>query len=166
MRAACGKAMRNGWSQEQVAACLRNHGSPEAKVAALPDERRQACWHQLQGDAPKAEPTGEDDFAPAEHPLDLLTEAIAKAVQAERWALADVAVLVTWGVGRMTKKKAPAQLDEVPPSIAKALVDTLSAPFADWHKAVNHDGLDDRVADMTTEQIVAILGEAAIPEGC
>lgn len=166
MRQACGKAMRNGWSQEQVASCLRNHGSPEAKVAHLPDERRQACWHQLQDEPPKAEPTNEDDFAKAEHPLDLLTEAIAKAVQAERWALADVAVLVTWGVGRMTKKKAPTQLDEVPPAIAKALVDTLSASFADWHKAVNHDGLDDRVADMTTEQIVAILGEAAIPEGC
>lgn len=178
LRTACGAAMQRGWTQDQVADCLQYHGSADAKVATVPPEARLDCLEALKGnprpipghdvdqavrpDGPEPPPpeqqSARDDFAPAVHPLDKLSEAAERALEKGTWSKAELAALVTWGVGRMTAKAPPETMQGVPLPVATALVDTIKLPFANWRRSVNSAELDTVLAAISPADSDRILG--------
>jgi len=156
MRQACAHALTLGWSEEQVAGCLRYYGSTNGKVSTLPpasqSEARQHCWAQLQGAPPV---NGGDDGANT--PLGDLRDAVADAIAGERWTAREVAMLVTWGVARMTKGEQPTVIADVPQSMTGPLIGTLAMPYQDWARTINTDRLSDAMDDMSAQRAAEVL---------
>ena len=148
LRQQCGRAMAQGWTQEQIAQLLRQHGAGDARIASLPSSNRQAFAQALAGDPPQ------DEQADTQR----LLMAIVQAMTEERWQATEAAALVTYGAQFMTGGSVrPQTIDDVPDELIGRLCDVIDAPYADWSAQVDSDGWLNALDHMTAQRADAVL---------